>query len=550
MELKPALWVLKHQIRTSNGLPFEFDKRKFMWDFLNDLSPKQAMLKPPQVGASETVFVKCFWVAKKKGKDIIYTLPSLTDVQDMVGGKFNRIISQNPIMQEWTKDHDSIQQKRIGDSTLYLRGTVGSTSAMMVSSGLNAHDEVDASDPITITQYETRQEAQEREEDKWRWYFSHPSLSGHGVDVYWKKSDQKEWYIQCPSCKKDQTLSWPDNIDLQRQVYICSFCKAELPDISRINGEWRNKDGILWTGEIVGDYEFSGWHISQLMLFNKSAKSIIDAYNDPQKDKQYFYNYVLGLPYIGSDDKIEPAAVLRNCVDEVNLQTEPIVIGADTGHGIHFVCMNKDGVFFFENATEITASKTPYDRIRELLRRWPKSIAMFDQGGDLIGVRQLQQEFPGRVFLVFYQKDRKSTDMIKWGTGDDYWKVQVDRNRMITLMVEQLRDIGRIRFNGSKEEWAALAEMFGNLYREKVEVKETKGKDDRSLYGNEYVWKRNGPDHFAHALLYALVGMQRYGGGLAKILTDDFMGVPKAPFQNVVGEPEIQTWVPSSAFPD
>lgn len=179
-ELYPALWVLKHEMRTSNGLPFEFEKRRFMWDILNDLSPKQVGLKPPQVGWSETTFIKAFWVATKHQKDIIYTLPSFSDVEDMVGGKFNRIISQNLIMARLTKDHDTVSQKQIGDNTLYLRGTVGKTTAMMVSSGLNIHDEIDASDPQTITQYETRQEAQEREEDKWRWYFSHPSLSGHG----------------------------------------------------------------------------------------------------------------------------------------------------------------------------------------------------------------------------------------------------------------------------------------------------------------------------------------------------------------------------------
>jgi hypothetical protein len=233
----------------------------------------------------------------------------------------------------------------------------------------------------------------------------------------------------------------------------------------------------------------------------------------------------------------------------VNNQEEPIVIGADTGHGIHLCAMNQQGVFYFAHETEITATKTPYDAVRRLLKMWPKSVAFFDQGGDLIGVRKLKEEFPGRVFLVFYQKDRKSTEIIKWGQNDDWWKVQVDRNRMMTLMVEQLRDVGRYRFNGTKEEWAPFAEHFGALYREKVEVKETKGKDDRSLYGAEYVWKRNGADHFAHALLYASVGMQRYGSGMAKIMSgSDWMGVEKAILPNVAKEGEVISYVPMQAF--
>ncbi len=543
MELMPALWVLKHQIKNEVGIPIEFTKRKFLWDIYNDISPHQVLLKPPQIGATVMNTIKSMYVANKLNRQIIYTLPTQGDVQDMVGGSINRIIAQNPILLEWIKDHDTVEQKQVGNSMIFYRGTFTSKQAMMIPSGLNIHDEVDASDPAVITQYETRLQAQE--DGGWRWYFSHPSLSGHGVDIYWQDSDQKEWHIKCPHCTKEQVLSWPDSINKETREYICLYCAKVLPNSSRVNGVWKNKDGIAWNGEIVGNYKFSGWHVSQLMLYNKSAGQIIDAFNDPQKDKQYFYNYVLGLPYIGSDDRIEPRVVLQNCVDIVNPQEKRIIIGADTGHGIHYVLMNEDGVFYYDHETEITASKTPYDSIKALLKRFPKSIAMFDQGGDLIGVRQLQAEFPGRVFLVFYRKDRKSVDLATWGTDYEYGKVTVDRNRMMTLMVEQLRDIGRIPLNGTKEEWAEFASHFGYIYREKIAAKETREKDNKELYGSEFVWKRNGPDHYCHALLYAIVGLQRYGGGLAKIVDTKKETFPRA----MIVEPEgVSTFVHPEQF--
>ena len=114
----------------------------------------------------------------------------------MVGGSFNRIIAQNPILMDWVKDHDTVEQKSVGNSMIFYRGTFTAKQAMMIPSGLNIHDEVDASDPNVIVQYENRLQAQE--DGGWRWYFSHPSLSGHGVDVYWQKSDKKEWNITCP----------------------------------------------------------------------------------------------------------------------------------------------------------------------------------------------------------------------------------------------------------------------------------------------------------------------------------------------------------------
>lgn len=525
--LFPYTWVLQNNIKNEVGTPIDFDKRPWLKAIYNDLSPNQVFLKPPQIGATVMNTLKSLWVAKVLKRQIIYTLPTQGDVQDMVGGSFNRIIAQNPILMEWVKDHDTIEQKSVGDSMIFYRGTFTQKQAMMVPSGLNIHDEVDASDAQVITQYETRLQAQE--DGGWRWYFSHPSLAGHGVDVYWQQSDQKEWHVTCPHCLGEQVLRWPDNIDVANATYVCAMCKRPLPDSARINGVWKNKDGITWDGTIAGDYKFSGWHVSQLMLWNKSAQNIIDAFNDPLKDQQYFYNYVLGLPYIGSDDRIEPKTVLRNCVDVINDQEARTVIGVDTGTGLHFVCMNKQGVFYYEHNTELTASKTPYDRLRELLKKWPRSIVVLDQGGELMYTRQLQQEFPGRVFLCFYNKDKKSVDLVEWGEGDEYWKVRVDRNRMMTLMVEQLRDVGRILLNGTPEEWADFAKHFGYIYREKLVTKEQKGKDDKALYGSEYVWKRNGPDHFCHALLYALVGLQRFGGEPAKIVDQGALyGLPRA----------------------
>lgn len=537
-ELFPTLWVLKYQIKNEVGVPLDFTKRKFLMDIYDDFSPHQVLLKPPQIGATVMNTLKALYVAKKKKRQIIYTLPTQGDVQDMVGGSFNRIIAQNPILLDWVKDKDTIEQKAVGDSMIFYRGTWSAKQAMMIPSGLNIHDEVDASDHDVITQYETRLQAQE--DGGWIWYFSHPSLSGHGVDIYWQESDQKEWYITCPECQNSQVLMWPDSIDVENQCYVCQMCKSVLPDSARINGEWRNKDGVPWTGQIEGGYKFSGWHVSQLMLHNKSAQQILDAFNDPNKDKQYFYNYVLGLPYVSSDDRIEPMVVLRNCEDTVNSQNGRVVIGADTGHGIHYCLMNAEGVFYYEHAT-LAQYKDPYDRIEEHLIKYKQSIAMFDQGGDLIGVRKLQAKYPGRVFLCWYRKDRKSVDLASWGNQAEYGKVIIDRNRLLTLIIEQMRDTGRIILNGSPEEWEEFASHFGYIYREQVKTKELKDKDDKSLYGSEYVWKRNGPDHYVHTLAYAYIGFLKFGGGQAAIITNSFSDVPK-------GIAGAEGYIPHTAF--
>lgn len=514
-ERVPVLWMLQHDIKTSDGRAFEFEKHKFMVDFLNDLSPLQVLLKPPQIGASETEIVKSFFVAHQLKKDIIYTLPTQTDVYDMVGSKVNRIVAQNPILKEWVRDHDTVEQKSVGENIIHYRGTFSQKQAMMVSSALNIHDEVDASDLSVITQYENRLQAQE--DGGMRWYFSHPSLKGMGVDIYWEQSDKKEWVVTCPACKQRQVLTWPNSISRERACYVCKKCDATLQDEARINGYWH--------ATAKGD--FSGYHVSQLMLYHKSAKNILDSFDDPLKDKQYFYNYVLGLPYVGGDDQITVEQMLKNVSSETNSQAGKIIIGVDTGLPIHYVLLNQEGVFFYGTCKPSVNGSDPYDDLRKLLNRFHQSVLVSDQGGDLIGIRKLQGEFPGRVFLAYYRKDRRSNEIVTWGEGDKYGDVYIDRNRQIQLMIEQFKELGRIKLSGAADEWREYADHFAAMYREKVVVKETKDKDDRSLYGAEYVWKRRGPDHWAHATLYGITGLQKYGQSLASTTSPDIFSTLK-----------------------
>ena len=496
MELIPTLWIEKYNIKNEAGVPIEFKDHAFMYDMYNDMAPLQVWLKPPQIGATVAQILKTLYCAHKKEWDIIYTLPTAADVHDMAGGKINRIIAQNPVLSQWVKDHDTVDQKAVGKNIIYYRGTFTSKAAMMVSSDLNVHDEVDASDASVIAQYETRLQAKA---DGRRWYFSHPSISGFGVDIQWQKSDKKEWSITCPHCKKEQILTWPHNIDQATKTYVCEACRGILSDDVRRSG--------VWKPTAVGEY--SGYHTSQLMCPWITAEKIVNDFYDPTKDAQYFSNYVLGLPYVASENKISSETVLKNVVPAVNAQEDRIIIGVDTGLPIHFTIMNKDGVFYYGKCKSASEGD-PYVELEGFLKRWPNSILVSDQGGDLVGIRTLQAKYTGRVFLCYYQKDRKTKDMIRWGGETDPGVVKVDRNRMIQMIVEQMRDVGRIRLNGSVEDWKLFASHFDNIFRT---VKETP-------FGAEYIWERNGPDHFVHALLYGLVGLDRFSEMSAKIIGD------------------------------
>lgn len=478
-------FIEAYQIKNEQGLPLDFKDRMFLWDIYSDMSPFQAVIKPPQIGMTVLMVIKSLWVAKNKKRDIIYTLPTQGDVNDMAGGKVNRLIAQNPIFRDWVKEHDSVEQKTVGANIIYYRGTWTNKQAMMVSSGINIHDEVDASKSDVIEQYETRLQANK---DGMRWYFSHPSLVGLGVHKYYLLSDQKHWFIKCPHCSLQQFLSWDTtdpakmSIDINKEIFICKGCKKELSDDVRRKGVWVKKfnDGRL----------FSGYWISQLMCPWISAKKICQDYREKSPD--YFHNYVLGLPYQGSGNQVTSEIIERNLTDKVNIQDGRIIIGVDSGLPMWVVIGNQKGIFYY-------GSVKTWTEIESYMKRWPTSIVVGDQGGDLIGIRDLQEKYPNRVYLVYYRRDRKTQEIIKW--SEDNKEVVVDRNKAIQLVIDEFTD-RRMPIFGNKTDYHDYITHWLNIYRTTEE--------DKSTQKPLYVWLRNGDDHLVHATVYYRVGLDKF----------------------------------------
>jgi hypothetical protein len=225
----------------------------------------------------------------------------------------------------------------------------------------------------------------------------------------------------------------------------------------------------------------------------------------------------LGEPYVSPNDLLSMLALTKCLTPKVNQQEDRIIIGMDTGHDIYYTLMNKEGVFYYgycQSPQEVNqVGYDPYDEIDKLLQRFPRSILVSDQGGDLIGIRKLQQKYRGRVYLCWFVKETKNRELIRWGEKDEDGKVLVDRNRTIQLIVDQIND-QRMSFSGSKEEWDAFFAHCLNIYR----IKEITGDENDPQYGWRWVWKRKGPDHWFMSMVYATVGIDRFAQDLAQVV--------------------------------
>lgn len=503
-------WINNHAIKTESGQPIDFKHHRYLFDIYSDRSPFICSMKCAQIGFTTYEILKSLHEAKNDQIDIIYVLPTADDVKQFSGGKTNRMIDNNPILQEWTKDKDSVEQKKVGKATIYYRGSWTERTALMISAQKLIVDEFDRCKQSIVEQYESRlQHAQNPRKA----FFSNPSIPDFGIDKYWKKSDQKKWWIH-HSCGKEYPME-ENCIDYKLEEFVCPYCKSNITDEERIGGFWANQDNIKWTGEIKGDYEWSGWWIPLWINPMFNAKRICEY--KKTKTAEYFSNFVAGTPYVGTSDSLSQVTLESNLSSDTNLQDGRVIIGMDTGHNLHYTMMNKQGIFYHGYCPSVEEmgndpNYDPYDEIETRLKQYPKSVLIADQGGDLIGVRKLQAKYKGRVYLCMLVKEMKTKQLIKWGENEEKGWVRGDRNRIIQLIVDQLND-KRMVFNGSKEDWQPFFNHCLNIYRTK-EIKD----ENEPTYGWLWVWKRKGADHFFMSLVYAMVGMDRFSEDLATIV--------------------------------
>jgi hypothetical protein len=483
-----AAFVYYNHIVNENGEPITFKRHKFLIDFYLDNSPEIVAEKCSQVGFSTTAIIKSFHLSKFKKANIIYLLPSKSIVKDFVLPKVDPLIQSNTALKEMMGGTDNLGLKSVGEGKdqrfVYFRSSWDESSGIAISAHVLIADEYDRSNVKAVNTYKTRLDAAllDRPDLGWDWRFSNPTIDGRGVDELYQRSDQKKWMVKCSRCNHHQVLSWPENINMKDECYICVKCTRPLVDEDRIRGQW--------VKTFLGR-DISGYRISQLMAPWVPVKKII---KDSLGDQSIFYNFTLGLPYTSKDIVVTRDAITRCLYPTANPRTN-VAIGVDNGIVKHYVCMNKYGVFKVgstEDWLEIESLRNQYD-----------AYMVIDSNPYPTPVMKLVEKYPGKVFAHFYDEDTKENEAIRWGEGDKRGIVRSDRTKIIDAVVADI-NTQDLLFNVSLTELEnqEYIKHWLNMYR--VVEESAKGI-------TRGVWKNieGKPDHLAHAQIYAKVAMQQ-----------------------------------------
>jgi hypothetical protein len=448
-------------------------------------------MKSAQIGFTTYEILKTAHQCKNEGIDILYVLPTDDDVKRFSGSKTNKMIAQNKELLSWTKDKDSIEQKQFGKNTVFYQGSWTARAALMITAKKLVVDEYDRCKQDIVEQYDSRLQSIANPQKA---FFSNPSIPDFGIDLFYKKSDQKKWHIT-HSCGKKYVMD-EKCINYEKEIFECPQCYEEITDEERRMGEWISTS----TGE------WSGYWIPLWIAPWMSAKNIAQAKRE--KTEEFFANFVAGVPYLGTGAKLTKDYLMSNLTSE-NMTpdtNERMIIGVDTGLDLDYVMGSTKGLFYH-------GSTKSYGELDAWMRRWPKAIAIVDTGGDLTASREFHQRWKGRVFLCALGGASK-TDEIKW--NDDQYTVSVDRNKMIQWVVDEFMK-KRIPLQGTENDWYDYYLDWSNLRR----IKEI---DEKTGVFKGYKWARNGRDHRALATIFWRIGVDRFSDSSVTFHMDSSMG--------------------------
>lgn len=480
-----AEWVLANNMVHDRGTLITFDDHMFLKQVYDDWSKEQAIIKASQLGFSIMMVLKVIYAAAFKGFNVIYTLPSGSDVKRFEGTKVSPVINGNAVVRRLVKSkpHELIERKSVGKNFIYFQGTITEQAALSVSSDLNVHDESDYSNQDVIDQYISRQA---HSTFKGIWQFSNPSAPNIGASKAYENSDKKRWHIQCPKCKEVQTLDWPDSICFDRLCFQCKSCRQKLSDNDRRSGKW--------IAEVPGA-PVSGYHLSQMLAPWIKAEEIVDVFK--KRPTNVFYNFYLGLPYI-SDSFLDEGVLLnrRIEVDPEELEKYPCALGVDVGIRKFYVLGNELGIFKIGETND-------WNVIENLIKTY-KPVTVIDIKPDPTIPRQLAKQY-NNVYLGCEVNGLKAVDNFVFVEKQTHKQVNIERSALIDEVIDAFINNKLALINLPSDKVRKYIDHWKSLYA--VMEPDRNGEVKKQ-------WRNSGADHYAHATSF-------FKAALSKVL---FMG--------------------------
>lgn len=516
-------WIVRNTKHPKDDKkPWNFRGHEFQRDIVNDSAAEVDVRKCSQVGVSE-IFARLTlaYLAVKQNHTAIYTLPTSSFAAKFSKSRLDPIISASQSLSGMVpSDSDSAGLKQIGRSFLHIAGTFTQSAAISVPADMLVNDEVDFSNPVVLTTYESRLGHAENGGLKRR--FSTPTVSGIGISAGMENSSQAHYAVKCDSCHQwvmpeffehvvlpgfdDHLLKFEKadilekNLDVSKAWLKCPTCHNELKPKNLADPDKRQ-----WV-HAKPDHPRHGYQVSPFDA--PMISSVGDTLGQIEKyeRKADWVNFKVGLPFEDAETSIlstalERAFSIRPVVPQP-MAASGCVLGMDVGKVCHIMVGRRINpmrmeIIHAESVRQNVNSfgeNTAITRAQELLEYFGCSRAVVDAGPDFsIALALITSGLFGQVYANYYTRSAPSK-LTNFQLDEAEQIAKSYRTGTIDHTVKQV-NTGRVQFC-KNDQIEAVKEHLRAIKRV---TKQNAAGDDVAH------WVNSGPDHYAHALNYLMI---------------------------------------------
>ncbi len=421
MQVDPCFWAVRSKIRLMGGTLFTLEGCQYMALIMRDETRVIAIMKGTQARITTAMMITCIH-ALANGiypQGVIYYFPSRDAVEDFSKTRFTPLISDNPCIRKFLKSTDSVFAKKVGKAFLTLKGATAtknlkgrkkdSSSVRSTPADIVIRDERDLFDDTMVEMTKDRllNSDFKREVD-----LGSPTMPDFGIARAFGFSDQKNSMSKCDSCGGYTCLvdEFPNSVKYRRETthdkfapyFACIKCGKEIPTLDQ---------------EFVAKYpgrEISGYHVPHLITPKCELPLVMSRWEEAQADGSKmgtFYNSMLGLPYMETEDRLTEADVFACCGDDVmrtGISIKETAMGVDVGKAYHTVLIAEK--VDKKRAKIIYMCRVKgFPAVHDIAKKYNVKSAVIDRRPYEEAFESFQAAEPYRVFGAQYPTTLKSS---------------------------------------------------------------------------------------------------------------------------------------------
>lgn len=513
-------WAELNKIKLQSGI-FGFATREYQQEPLASLSRRICYMKATQLGFTEMEVLRSLHglIYGRYPRGVGYYFPTNDDVQEFGKSRFNPLIQSNRnaigkfVRSAGKKGTDTASLKKIGDAFLWLRGArmprkideqAVSSKTSSIPLDRIVFDELDlmadTDDKFTVVgKARGRLRDSELQEEC---FISNPTTPNFGIDTFFAKSDQRQWFRWCDSCGKHTTcaelffMEDPERCVRLRKDgtgYIaCKVCGKELLNFpGRWEAQFPSRTAYM-----------EGYQLSQLTSARNDPAEILYEYRNPPEDNlSSIIRLRLGWPHISAEDKLRTEDVLACCNESnypLNSHSGPCLMGLDCMKGKHLIIGARTGSESFEiykTAVIRGEGMDSWNEIEDICNRFHVKVGVVDIRPYEDMARHFQKKVKFQVWLCEYKETTPLGSIFNKNTKI----VSVGRTEIMDTSHRLVITPGNLVIPRRSPAIIEFARQLCSPFK----VEELNKKTKQMVYRYR---KTNDPDHFRHCLNYFLLG--------------------------------------------